>query len=65
MTSEEEKDAIEAIELAMIRMSPAARKSAKEFIDKLTRYRDQTVGLWVTDKPQSVDEKKLMFQLKF
>lgn len=65
MSTDKEKSALEAIELAMIRMSPRARRSVEEYLQSLTHYRDSTVGLWVTDKPRSVEDKALMFQLKF
>lgn len=65
MTPKEEKEAVENIELAMHRMSPEVKRLVRDYLKKLVHYRDTTVGLWVTDRPKSLDEKRLMFKLKF
>lgn len=66
MTAEQEKDAIESIELAMETRSATARKAVKKLLDKLIAHRDSTVGLWATDLPGMVnDPKKVMFEIKF
>lgn len=66
MTDEQEKEALETIELAMAGKPQAARKAVKKLLDKLIAHRDQTVGLWATDLPGAVnDPKKVMFEIKY
>lgn len=47
-------------------MNPSVAKLVGEFINKLIAHRDQTVGLWATDRKDLVkDEKNVLFQIKF
>lgn len=68
MTTEQEKEAqkliMEAVHLRKS-LTPQEKELCRVFLQRLIHFKDTTVGHWVTDKPESVDEKKLFFQLKF
>lgn len=67
MTPEQEKQAEKYLLDAMMcrQLTTQQRELARVFLQSLIHYRDTSVGLWVTDKPKSFDEKKLAFKLKF
>lgn len=65
MTTEDERTIREVINLAIANAPQKTRRMVNEYLNNLTHYRDSTVGLWVTDKPKSIEEKRLFFQLKF
>lgn len=67
MTPEQEKEAEKIImdEVQLSRLTPQKKELCRVFLRKLIHFRDSSVGFWVTDKPKSVEEKRLFFQLKF
>lgn len=48
------------LEEAAIKIINMQKKEVKE----LLHYRDYTIGLWCTDKPELIKDKKLFFKLK-
>lgn len=68
MTPEQEKEAekfiMEAVHLRRS-LTPQQKELSRVFLKQLIHFRDTSVGHWVTDKPKSVDEKKLFFQLQW